>query len=60
VVISLPHMPTIFAALVAFVGEHQRCGEMDGGRGGYIWLVCSCARLSSLPQHWHERNPPIG
>jgi hypothetical protein len=30
-------------ALVAFVAEHQRCGELDGGRDdGYVWLTCSC------------------
>jgi len=36
-------MPETLAALVAFVREHQRCGELDGGRDGeYIWLACSC------------------
>jgi hypothetical protein len=30
-------------ALVVFVAEHQRCGELDGGRDdGYVWLTCSC------------------
>jgi hypothetical protein len=36
-------MAGILDALVAFVREHQRCGELDGDRdGGYVWLVCSC------------------
>ena len=36
-------MPESLAALVAFVSEDQRCGELDGGReGGYVWLACSC------------------
>ena len=54
-------MPGILDALVAFVREHQRCGELDGGRdNGYIWRACSCGRRSStrlprLPQHRHER-----
>src|SRR6266404_4037011 len=40
VVISRPHVLT---ALVAFVAEHQRCGDLDGGRdGGKVWLACSC------------------
>jgi hypothetical protein len=35
-------MPETLAALVAFVREHQRCGDLDGGRdGGYIWLTCT-------------------
>ena len=39
-------------ALVAFVAEHQRCGELDGGvDNGYVWLQCSCD-----PQHrWYTR-----
>jgi hypothetical protein len=35
--------PEPFEALVAFVAEHQGCGELDGERdGGYVWLACSC------------------
>jgi hypothetical protein len=31
------------AALVAFVDEHHRRGELDCGRdNGYVWLTCSC------------------
>jgi hypothetical protein len=25
-------MPDVLNALVAFVAEHQRCGDLDGGR----------------------------
>jgi len=36
-------MPDVLNALVAFVAEHQRCGELDGGRhGAQVWLACSC------------------
>jgi hypothetical protein len=36
-------MPGAHGALVAFVAEHQRCGDLDGGRdGGRVWLTCSC------------------
>jgi hypothetical protein len=35
--------PEPLEVLVAFVAEHQLCGELDGGRDGdYIWLACSC------------------
>jgi hypothetical protein len=48
-------MPEILAALVAFVAEHQRCGDLDGGRdNGYIWLQCSCGGLIMQP----EKEPP--
>jgi len=30
-------------ALVAFVAERQRCGDLDGGRDdARVWLACSC------------------
>jgi signal transduction histidine kinase len=39
-------MPEMLNALVAFVAEHQRCGDLDGGRDdGYVWLQCSCGGL---------------
>jgi hypothetical protein len=48
-------MSAILNALVAFVAEHQRCGDLDGGRDdGYIWLHCSCGGLIMQP----EREPP--
>ena len=47
-IISAP-MPDVLNALVAFVAEHQRCGELDGGRNGrYIWLGCSCGETRRL------------
>src|SRR5229473_6598104 len=36
-------MPDVLNALAAFVAEHQRCGDLDGGN---IWLA-SAARKSS-------------
>jgi hypothetical protein len=36
-------MPDVPDVLMAFVDEHQRCGDLDGGRdGGSIWLTCIC------------------
>ena len=48
-------MPDVLNALVAFVAEHQRCGDLDGGKDrGYVWLACSCGGLIMQP----EREPP--
>ena len=31
------------AALVAFLKEHQHCGDLDGGvEGDRVWMTCSC------------------
>jgi len=36
-------MPDVLNALEAFVAEHQRCGDLDGGKaGGYVRIACSC------------------
>ncbi len=36
-------MPELLAALDAFVQEHRRCGELDGGLDGeWVWLTCDC------------------
>jgi hypothetical protein len=36
-------MPDLLSALDAFMQEHQRCGELDGGvEGGRVWMACDC------------------
>ncbi len=36
-------MDGLLPALEAFVREHQRCGDLDGGvDDGRVWLGCSC------------------
>ncbi len=36
-------MPDLLAALNAFLQEHRRCGELDGGvEGGRVWMACDC------------------
>lgn len=43
-------MRELLVALTAFFDEHQRCGELDGGReNGYIWLGCSCGAQIAHP-----------
>jgi len=50
-------MPDVLNALVAFVAEHQRCGDLDGGRDrGYVWLECSCGAQIAHPAS--EPAPP--
>ena len=43
-------MPDLLSALTAFVAEHRRCGEMDGGlEGGVVWLGCTCSARLARP-----------
>ena len=36
-------MPDLLAALDAFMQEHRRCGELDGGvDGDRVWMVGDC------------------
>jgi hypothetical protein len=36
-------MPDLRSALIAFVAEHRRCGDLDGGlEGGIVRIACSC------------------
>jgi len=36
-------MPELLAALDAFLQEHRRCGELDGGvEDGRVWMACDC------------------
>jgi hypothetical protein len=36
-------MPELLAALDAFLQEHRRCGELDGGVDDErVWLACDC------------------
>ena len=36
-------MPELLAALDAFMQEHRRCGELDGGGDvERVWMACDC------------------
>lgn len=51
-------MPEALTALMAFVAEHQRCSDLDGGRdNGYIWLQCSCGGLIMRPEKGPTQLP---
>jgi len=46
----------VLNALVAFVAEPQRCGDLDGGRdNALIWLTCSCGAQVAHPA---SASPP--
>ena len=57
-------MPEVLTALMAFVAEHQRCGDLDGGRDdGKVWLACSCGAQSAHPARAPPQAParrPVG
>ena len=49
-----PHQPDsdeltdLLARRVAFLGEHRRCGEMDGGADEeWVWMTCTCGAIIS-------------
>jgi len=51
-------MPDVLNASVAFVAEHQRCGDLDGGvDNGYAWLQCSCGGLIMHPASQPPKAP---
>jgi len=40
----------ILESFEAFVAEHRRCGDLDGGLdSGYVWLQCSRSGLLMQP-----------
>jgi hypothetical protein len=46
-------MPQLLAALDAFLQEHRRCGELDGGDDGHVWMACDCGASIA-----HSIEPP--
>ena len=51
-------MPHVLAALMAFVAEHQRCGDLNAGTdNGYVRMDCSCGGLIMQPAAEPPRHP---
>jgi hypothetical protein len=47
-------MADVLTALDAFLQEHRRCGELDGGvEGDRVWMSCDCGAELVSPL----RNP---
>jgi len=45
-------MPELLAAIDAFVQEHRRCGELEGGvERELVWMACSCGGNLGRPIH---------
>jgi hypothetical protein len=43
-------VPDLLAALDAFVQEHRRCGELDGGVDRErVWMACDCGAGIAQP-----------
>ncbi len=39
-------MSTLLLELEAFVQEHRRCGDLDGGvAGDRVWMTCTCGAV---------------
>jgi hypothetical protein len=39
-------MPDLLAALDAFVQEHRRCGDLEGGvEEERVWMTCDCGAV---------------
>jgi hypothetical protein len=52
-------MPELLAALDAFVQEHRRCGDLDGGvEGERVWLACDCGAGIAHPSQPRELDQP--
>jgi hypothetical protein len=53
--ILLAPMPDVLTALDAFLQEHRRCGDLEGGvEGERVWMTCDCGAAIVQPV------PPAG
>jgi hypothetical protein len=52
-------MPELLATLDAFMQEHRRCGELDGGVDGErVWITCDCGARTAHPIRPTELDQP--
>lgn len=52
-------MPELIAALDAFLQEHRRCGELDGGVDeDLVWMACDCGGGIAHPVRPTELDQP--
>ena len=53
-----PPWPELLATLDAFLQEHRRCGDLDGGADGdVIWMSCDCGAGIAYPVEPAEQQP---
>jgi hypothetical protein len=49
-------MPELLAALDAFLQEHRRCSDLDGGvEGERVWMACDCG--AGIAHRLEPREP---
>ena len=50
-------MKTLWDALDAFIQEHRRCGEMDGGvEEECVWMTCACGAEMAQPLNRQSKD----
>ena len=51
-------MPALLAALDAFLQEHRRCGNLEGGVDGErVWMACDCGAGIAHPVGPPDTSP---
>jgi len=51
-------MPNLLAALDAFLQEHRRCGDLNGGVDEkHVWMACDCGAAVAHPIEPPESSP---
>jgi hypothetical protein len=54
-------MLDLLAALDAFLQEHRRCGDLDGGvEGERVWMTCDCGAAIVQPVENDAPDPIDG
>jgi hypothetical protein len=54
-------MPDLLAALDAFLQEHRRCGDLDGGLDGErVWMTCDCGAAITHSVEPRNFRRPVG
>jgi hypothetical protein len=54
-------VPDLLAALDAFLQEHRRCGELDGGVDAeLVWMSCECGAQLARPGLDQKRRAQEG
>jgi hypothetical protein len=51
-------MPALLAALIAFLQEHRRCGDLESGLDAdRVWMSCECGATITHPLRPSEPSP---
>lgn len=48
--VLLAPMPDVLTVLDAFLHQHRRCGDLEGGvKGVRVWMTCDCGAAIVQP-----------